>query len=518
MQEPETTILRGERVLTDPTDETGGWIENGAVVVKGDKVHEVGAYADLAPRHPGARVVGDGSHIVMPGIIDAHSHGHGLSRIQAGVFFTFLENMILDWPWRVALPSDLAAALTAVRHLRQGFTTTHHFGWDDPGPNAIEAGDKAVRAYLATGIRLAYTPAVRNMNRFACDEKEFLETLPDDLRALATPFTEYDADKLEDQYFELFEHLYSKFNSETTRVLLGPSWAHGCTPKLMKRIKARADELDKLPIHIHCLQTPHQRAYGFMKYGKSLLAWLDSMGLVDRNTVFSHTVWASEDDIALLAERDAATTHHASCNFHVRNGIAPLDALLRAGIAVAIGIDDKSINDDDDPFMEMRLIHKLHRVAGFDLEKTIPPTALQVLRIGTVNGARVTGFEGGLGTLKPGMLADAILLDPSAIANDPWVSPDIDWLELLIHRAKGTDVRTVMVGGKIVVDDGRFTKYDVDALYREVRAVLNKGIPEEIKAQREPVGRLLPYYQRWHNAMLKHLDVTEPFYMLNGRR
>ena len=121
MQDQETIILRGDRVLTDPTDETGGWIKNGAVVVKGNTVHEIGAYAELAPRHPGAQVVGDGSQIVMPGIIDAHSHGHGLSRIQAGVFFTFLENMILDWPWRVSLPSDLAAALTAVRHPAPGF-------------------------------------------------------------------------------------------------------------------------------------------------------------------------------------------------------------------------------------------------------------------------------------------------------------------------------------------------------------------------------------------------------------
>ena len=152
---------RREGSLRSPPTRPAAGSRTAPLSSRADKVQEIGAYADLAPRHPGARVVGDGSQIVMPGIIDAHSHGHGLSRIPAGVFFTFLENMILDWPWRVALPSDLAAALTAVRHLRQGFTTTHHFGWDDPGPKAIEAGDKAVRAYLKTGIRLAYTPAVR---------------------------------------------------------------------------------------------------------------------------------------------------------------------------------------------------------------------------------------------------------------------------------------------------------------------------------------------------------------------
>lgn len=518
MSPDKTVLVRGRRILTNPEDASGGWIENGAIAVQGDTIREIGGFEALSARYPGADVVGDGTHLVMPGLIDAHSHGHGLSRIQAGVFFDFLENMILDWPWRVALPSDLAAALTAVRHLRKGFTTIHHFGWDDPGPGAIEAGEKAVRAYLNSGIRLAYNPAVRNINRFACDEQEFLQTLPEDLRALAAPFTEYDSDKLEDDYFELFEHLYSAFDGPHTRVLLGPSWAHGCTPKLLKRVKERADELGKLPIHMHCLQTPHQRAYGLMKHGKSLLVWLDEQGLVDSNNVFAHMVWASEDDIALLAERGASTTHHASCNFHVRNGIAPLDALLKAGINVAIGIDDKSINDDDDPFMEMRLIHKLHRVAGFDLETTKPLPAIQTLRIGTINGARVTGFEGRTGSLKPGLLADIILLSMDEIAEDPWVSPDIDWTELLIHRAKATDVQTVMVGGKVLVENDRFTEYDVEALFREVRDFTNRGLSDEAKAMQEPMRRLMPQHQRWHNAMLKHLDVTEPFYLLNGRR
>ena len=88
----------------------------------------------------------------------------------------------------------------------------------------------------------------------------------------------------------------------------------------------------------------------------------------------------------------------------------------------------------------------------------------------------------------------------------------------MIHRAKATDVRTVMVGGRVLLKDRKFVDYDVDSLFREVRAIVAKGVPEAARAQREPVGRLLPHYQRWHNAMLKHLDVTEPFYMLNGRR
>jgi len=101
-------LLRGRYVITDAAKEDCGLLENGGVLIVGERVVETGRFADLAARHPEARVVGNGSQLVMPGLIDAHSHGHGLSRIQAGVFFDYLENMILDWPWRVALPQELA--------------------------------------------------------------------------------------------------------------------------------------------------------------------------------------------------------------------------------------------------------------------------------------------------------------------------------------------------------------------------------------------------------------------------
>lgn len=512
-----TTLFRGRHVLAGTADRADRWIDDGAVAVVDGLVRETGSFEAVRRRFPQAAVVGDGRQILMPGLIDAHTHGYGITRIQAGVGYDFLENMLLDEPWRIALPPDLGAALTAVRHLAGGCTALHHTGWDDLGPGAIETAEKAIGAYRQTGIRFAYSPAIRNVNRFACDEQAFLATLPPDLRALAQPFTDYDPDEDEARFFEVFEHLYAKYDGPETRILLGPSWAHGGTDRLMSRIRDRAAELGGLPIHIHTLQTPHQRAYGFRKYGRSLLAVLDDMGLVARNTVFGHMVWISEDDIALLAARGAAITHHASCNLQVRNGIAPVYELLRAGVTVAMGIDDKSINDDEDPFMEMRLIHQLHRVPGFDLEQTPALTGAQVLTMATVNAARVIGFEGRLGTLAPGQLADLVLLDAGPILDAPWTSPQADRLETLVLRAKGSHVRTVVVGGRVVLDDGRFTAYDVDALFAEVRAFCARGLSDGQRARQEPIRRLMSHHQRWHNAMLADLDVSEPFYRLNGR-
>jgi cytosine/adenosine deaminase-related metal-dependent hydrolase len=419
----------------------------------------------------------------------------------------------------VYLPNDLCAALSAVRHIRYGCTTIHHTGWNDDTPNANEEARLAIQAYAGSGIRLAYSPAVRNRNKFVVGEHDFLATLPEDLRAFCEPFTRYDADKIADDNMALFEDLYASFNSDMCRVFFGPSWAHGTTESFFARIRNRAAALGGLPIHIHTLQTPHQRAYGFKTWGKSLVAYLDDQGLIGPNTTLGHAVWLSEADIALLAARKANTTHHASCNLHVRNGVSPVYPMLKAGVNVAMGIDDKSINDDDDPFMELRLIHMLARVPGFDMEHDPALPATEVLSMGTTRAARTLGFEGQLGALKPGMLADLVVLDTDELARDPWQSTRLSIPDLILLRAKGAHVRHVMINGRLVMEDRRITTIDVDALNRAVKDYVDRfeAKPPD-PARIAMMKRLKPHFFAWHRDLLIHLDVSEPHYLMNGRR
>jgi 5-methylthioadenosine/S-adenosylhomocysteine deaminase len=512
-----TYLVRGGAVLVDPA--AGTVLNDGAVLVEGARVAAAGPFADLSRTHPGATVIGGPADIVMPGLIDAHSHGRGLSPVQKGVLYDYLENAFLEWSSMVYLPNDLCAALSAVRHLRYGATTIHHTGWNDDTPNANAEARMAVKAYADCGIRLVYSPAVRNRNRFVVGEQEFLTTLPDDLRAFCTPFTQYDAQKIEDDNMALFEDLHSSFNDDMSRIVFGPSWAHGTTEGFLARIRDRAAALGGLPIHIHTLQTPHQRAYGFKTWGKSLVSYLDDQGLIGPNTTLGHAVWLSDADIALLAERRANTTHHASCNLHVRNGISPAYAMLKAGVNVAMGIDDKSINDDDDPFMELRLIHMLARVPGFDMEHDPALPATEILSMGTTRAARTLGFEGQLGTLAPGQLADIVVLDTAEMTRDPWQSSRLPLPDLLVLRAKGQHVRHVIVNGRHVMDNGRITTIDVDALHREVTDYVTRHEAKPADPARiDKMKRLKPYFFAWHRELLKHLDVSEPHYMMNGRR
>ena len=513
-------IVAGDLVLTDPAQ--GTVLRDAAVLVDGNRIAATGSLAELQAAHPGAELVGGPGRLVMPGLIDAHSHGRGLSPLQKGVPYDYLENAFLDWSSMVYLPNDLCAALSAVRHLRMGCTAIHHTGWNDEGPNATAEARRAIAAYGACGIRLAYSPAVRNRNRFVPDEPGFLRTLPPDLADSMRATLTYDAEAIEHGYFDQFEALREEYETGPQgmrRVLLAPSWAHGTTERFLGRVRDRAQQLGGLPVHIHTLQTPHQRAYGFKAFGKSLVAFLDDMGLLRPNLTLGHAVWLSEADIALMAQAGAGITHHASCNLHVRNGIAPVWFMIQAGVRVAMGIDDKSLNDDDDPFQELRLASVLHRIPSFDLAESKVHPATAWLATGTVNAAAAIGYGGVLGTLAPGQLADLVVLDTAEMLADPWTTPDFPVPDLIGSRAKGAQVRHVIVDGMVGVRDRTITTIDEDALNREVRDYVTRhraNPPDPARAAR--IGALRPYVHAWQAEILTHLDVSEPFYMLNGRR
>jgi cytosine/adenosine deaminase-related metal-dependent hydrolase len=507
-------LVRGKYVITDARAGKDGILTDGAAYLSGGKVVEVGDYASLREKQPHATVKGNGRQLLMPGLIDGHSHGRGLTFIQRGSSSDFLENAMIDWAGLIDIDIELNAMLSAVRHLRNGCTTIHHTHTGEV-LNKGELAERAIKGYRTVGVRLAYSAGTRNMNRLAYDDVGFFATLPSDLQAFFRPLVDYDKEVVIDEYFELFERLYARHNGDDTRIIFGPTWAHGCTDEFHLRVKARADELGKIPVHVHTLQTPHQKAYGLRKYGKSLVAYLDDLGLVDENLVLGHAVYVTESDIDLLASKRASVTHHPSCNFVVRNGISPVYYLHNAGVNVALGIDDKGINDDEDAIMELRMIYYLHRVSAFDLQNTPALSAFDVLEMGTTNAARVCGFEGELGALKPGMKADAILVDLDEVEEDPWISPNLSIAEIFVLRAKGVHVNMAIVGGKTVMEDRRFLTIDVGQLYKEVRKQASEGISPRQREYAEAFQRIKPYYYKWYEGW-ENLGF-KPFYVMNSR-
>src|SRR5688572_21245482 len=250
----EACIMRGKYVLMDPRKKKDGVLRDGAIAIEGDRIASVGSFEDLKRQRPGARILGNGKQLLMPGLVDAHSHGRGMSPIQKGVKNDFLENAVFDWAYMHMLPPELCAGMTAYHHLRSGCTLLHHNGFDDDGAIGRSRAHDAIKVYLDSGIRLAFSPGVRDESKLALDEFAFFETLPAELKDWAKPRVHYDKKQLEEDYFALFADLRSKYENSETRILLSPSWAHGLTERFARRIADVA--AGKIPIHMHTLQSP----------------------------------------------------------------------------------------------------------------------------------------------------------------------------------------------------------------------------------------------------------------------
>src|SRR5260370_34455484 len=145
-----------------------------------------------------------------------------------------------------------------------------------------------------------------------------------------------------------------------------------------------------------------------------------------------------------MGRRNVSVTSHPSCNFHMRNGITPVVPLRAAGVNVAMGLDDKTINDDEDAVMELRMMHKVHRLHTYDLA-TPALSAYEALEIATLNGAKATGFAEEVGALAPGVKGDALLADLDRLTRAPSTDPEFDIVDAFVERAMGADVTTVSI-------------------------------------------------------------------------
>ena len=165
---------------------------------------------------------------------------------------------------------------------------------------------------------------------------------------------------------------------------------------------------------------------------------------------------------------------------------------------MAIGSDEAGLNDDKDLFQEMRLVLKIHRVPGIELE---PPTSYQVLEMATANGAYASWFGDRIGTLEPGKRADLVLLDLRNI-EEPFLDPSVSVVDALVHRGRGIDVDTVMVDGEVVLRDGQLTRVDKEALFKELKEALDRPL-SPLEEERRELARLVePHLRRFYQGTL----------------
>lgn len=511
-----STLVRGKQVICKVLSRSEAHIiDDGAVFQRDGKIVEIGSYQELSSKYKPDTVLGSANHVVMPGFVNSHHHV-GLTPFQLGS---------LDHPLELWFASRLSARnvdfyldtlYSAFEMIESGITTVQHIhGWL-PGP-ALKwpaIAEKILKAYEDIGMRVSYCFAVRTQNHFVYeDNNDFAARLSASiasdmetwLKSLEVPTQDY---------IDYFEHLWTHWDqarTDRTRIQLAPANLHWCSDEALTLQNEYAAKYN-VGMHMHLLETPYQKEYALRRTGKTAVQHLHDLGMLSPRLTLGHGVWVTEDDMDLLAETGTMVCHNASSNLRLQSGIAPLNYYAQKGVKVGMGLDEAGINDDRDMLQEMRLVLKLHRVPGID---AFVPAAAQVFQMATEHGAHTTRFAEDVGTLEPGKAADLVLMDWQHIAY-PYLDQEIPVLEAVLHRSRTHGIKTVMVAGEVVYQDGKFTRIDKDAALAELAESLKVPFtPDELR-RRELAKEVFPYVKKVYDGWFES-DHLDSFYHQNCR-
>jgi 5-methylthioadenosine/S-adenosylhomocysteine deaminase len=435
-------LIHGGTVLTQDAD--GCVFDPGYVLVHEGRVEAVGA------GQPPTDLLADGSYetidatlmAVIPGLVNAHTH----------LFQTFVRGLADDkpllewlevaiWPVMQAVTEEeiyLASLLGLVENIRSGATSVidNQYIHTHPGND-----DQVCRAAQESGLRFMLARGWADTNY----HEAFVET--------------------GDQVVAAMEQLMGTWHGAANgriRVQFGPLIPWGCTDETMRRTQALAKEWG-VGTHIHTAESRAEVDLELKRRGLRHVEWLESIGCLGPDTQLVHSVWLSEEEIDLVAQRDAVVIHCPISNMYLASGIAPISRLRQKGVTVALATDGPGSNNSQDMLETLKFTACLHKVGTLNAMALVPE---DVMEMATGGGARAMGLRDEIGSLEPGKKADIVLVD----LNASHIMPVHRTASALVYNANGSDVDTVIVDGEVLMRDKRVICLDEEALLAEARA------------------------------------------------
>ena len=416
-------LIKNGAVLT-----IDGWKEPGYVVVDGDKIAEVNE--GNPPIDLQVEQVIDASHsAVMPGFINGHTHfSQTFMRGLAGgrALLPWLKNLI--WPLQGAINPDelrLAAYLGLVENLRSGATDVvdHH----KVTKSAVYT-DHVCQAADEVGLRFTLARSWSDKGKNAEDSGAIFADL---------------------------ERLFQKWKDHGhVRIANGPLALWRCSEETLVATHKLAQHYGSFT-HFHVAETQDEVQMSLDEYGLRPVEWLKNIQVLDQDTQVVHAVWVTDSEIEWMAESNAMVIHCPVANAVLGSGIAPVVKMLTQGVPIRIGTDGPASNDNQDILEAVKTAVNLARISNLDA-RVLPPA--QALRLGI--GNRV---------LAPGNMADLIIVD----LNHPRAVPVQDIDSAVVLSSHGTDVDTVMVNGKLLMQNKKVLVLDEEALLSECRSAIS---------------------------------------------
>ncbi|MEM1507615.1 MAG: amidohydrolase [Candidatus Bathyarchaeia archaeon] len=412
-------VIRNCMIVT--MNRTADLIKQGLIAIKDGLITYVGKTSE-APTFE-ADVFLDGSKkIAMPGLINCHTHA-AMSLFRGVAEDKDLNSWLREtiWPLESRLkPEDIyyGSLLSCVEMIKSGTTCFSDMYFHE---------DMVAKAVEETGMRCVLSPGIIDAGGGLLGEILLKEAVK-------------------------IARKYDRSANNRIFVMLGPHALYSCSPKLLRQVGEKASALN-IGIHIHLAESENESAKIRETFGKSEVELLSELGLLRPNLLAAHCIHLSDADIMLMAKHDVKTVYNPVSNMKLSSGAPRIKDLLDAGVTVGLGTDGPASNNILDMFDTMKIAALLQKSRYGD-PRVLP--ARKVVEMATRDGAKALCLGDLIGSIEVGRRADIILIDFSK----PHLAPLHDVYAALVYSARGSDVNTVIIDGKVVMDERRVISVD----------------------------------------------------------
>ncbi|MFN2595786.1 MAG: amidohydrolase family protein [Pyrinomonadaceae bacterium] len=427
---PADLIVRGGTVVT--MDAERRVIEDGAVAVRGGRVVAVGKSADVERNFRAREVIDAGGRIVLPGLVNGHTH------VPMTLFRGLADDLDLnEWLTKYIFPAE-----------------------------AKNVTEEFVRA----GARLGLAEMIRGGTTTYCDMYYFEDAIADETKragvrgVLGETVIDFPVadNKTHEQAMAYAEKFVAKWkNDSLITPAIAPHVPYTVSEDHLRDVAAFSKRTNA-PVVIHVAETRKEVEDIKRDHGASPFDYLARIGFLSDKVIAAHGVFASDEEIAVIKRLGVGVVHNPQSNMKLASGVAPVPQYLRADVALGLGTDGAASNNDLSMWEEMDTAAKLHKVSTGD-PKVV--TALEAVEMATIRGARALHLERETGSIEEGKRADLIVVD----MDDLNQIPAYNVYSQLVYATKASDVRTVIVEGRVLMRDRKLLTLDEEAIKRDAR-------------------------------------------------
>ena len=428
-------VVRNGTVIT--VDANRRVIPRGSVAIDGHDIVAVETADEIAAKFSGRETIDADGAVVMPGLINTHTHA-------PMVLFRGLADdlALMDWLQKYIFPAEAKTV----------------------SPEFVRAGTRLAALEMIESGTTAYA------DMYYFEEEIARATKAAGLRGVLgetiIQFPVADA-KTPAESLARVERFAKEFaGDELITPAVAPHSMYTLDGDTLKACRALADRL-RIPVIIHLAETRDEIKTADEKYHATPTAYLESLGFWSARTLAAHAVHVTPADIAILASRHVGVSHNPESNMKLASGIAPVEAMRKAGVAVGLGTDGAASNNDLDMFEAMRQAAFLAKLVAGDPRAIPAPAALEMA---TIDGARAMGMDREIGSLEAGKRADLLVVSMASARQTPMYDP----VSHIVYVTRGDDVQTTIVNGKVLMRDRKVLTLDRRQVLADARLFANK--------------------------------------------